>query len=64
MLKDLVKDIKNKVLLAVWLNFVENKKHGCSKSCYFCNFIKNPIYMCPTEENFREYVETYMKYSR
>lgn len=52
------------VLLSVWLNFVENGKHGCAKACPFCNFRKNPVYMCPTEEDLREFIADYMQYSR
>jgi len=52
------------VMLAVWLNFVDNGRHGCSKACDFCNFRKHPIYMCPTEEGLKEYIRDYMPYSR
>lgn len=57
------KEISGKVLLAVWLNFPENGKHGCSKACYFCNFRTNPICMFPSEEDLREFIADYMKYS-
>jgi len=52
------------VMLAVWLNFVDNGRHGCSKACVFCNFRNHPIRMCPTEEGLREYIRDYMSYSR
>ena len=50
-------------LLSVWLNFVEDGKHGCSKACPFCNFKKDPIYMCPTKGDLRKFLLLYRNYS-
>ena len=60
---ELNQELQGPVQLSVWLNFTKDGKHGCSKNCEFCNFKENPIYMCPTEEELREFIDDYMQYS-
>lgn len=51
--------LNEKIYLSVYLNFTEDNRHGCIKNCSFCAFKLNPVYMCPTEEDLKEFFSLY-----